>query len=141
MTADLPIGCRGLAQTYAAEAQAYVLHCTQVITEAGIKLMGTEGSPIMGQPIQGSSAVIGPDGRILSAAKTENEELIIAELDMNEVIKAKTFADASGHCNVLPAHPWDAGADGGADSRPDMLWLGADPTKKAVVRVSPAIEQ
>lgn len=85
--------------------------------------------------------MIGPDGRILSAAKMKNEELIVADLDMNEVVKAKTFADASGHCNVLPAQRQDLGADSGADSRPDMLWLGADPTKKAVVGVTPAIEK
>ena len=63
--------------------------------------MGTEGSPIMGRPIQGSSAVIGPDGRILTAANTTNEELVIADLDMEQVVKAKTFADASGHCNMI----------------------------------------
>ena len=101
--------------------------------------MGTEGSPVMGRPIQGSSAVIGPDGRILSAAKTNNEELIIADLDMQQVVKAKTFADAAGHCNVSPAHRGELGADSRADSRPDMLWLGADPSKKPVVRVTPTI--
>jgi len=101
--------------------------------------MGTEGSPIMGHPIQGSSAVIGPDGRILTAAKTANEELIIADLDMEQVVKAKTFADAGGHCNVLPVHRRKFGADSSTDSRPDMLWLGADPTTKSVVRITPAI--
>lgn len=63
--------------------------------------MGTEGSPIMGHPIKGSSAVIGPDGRILTAADSPNEELILADLDMSQVVKAKTFADASGHCKSL----------------------------------------
>lgn len=80
------------------ESQSYVLHTTQVIGDAGVKLMGTAGSPIMGQPIRGSSAVIGPDGRVLTAADTENEQLIIAELDMELVVKTKTFADAAGHC-------------------------------------------
>jgi len=101
--------------------------------------MGTEGSPLMGRPIQGSSAVIGPDGRILSTTKTANEELVIADLDMEQVVKAKTFADASGHCNFLPAYRCEIGTDRGADSRPDMLWLGADPTMKPVVRITPAI--
>lgn len=63
--------------------------------------MGTEGSPLMGHPVKGSSAVIGPDGRILSAADTENEQLIIADLDMSQVVKAKTFADAAGHCESI----------------------------------------
>lgn len=55
----------------------------------------------MGHPIRGSSAVIGPDGRILTAAETNNEELVVADLDMNEIVKTKTFADASGHCMCL----------------------------------------
>lgn len=134
--AKLVSGCRGLSQTYAVEAQAYVLHCTSVISDVGTKLMGTEGSPLMGHPIRGSSAVIGPDGRILTTAETENEKLIVADLDMSQVVKAKTFADASGHCKSLLWQGCQYNTDCGADSRPDMLWLGADPTTKAVVRVA-----
>jgi len=111
-------GCRAQSQSYAIESQAFVLHCTGVITEAGIEKMKTAGFPIMGTPIVGSSAVIGPDGRILSDAETANEKLIIADLDLSLVTKAKTFADASGHY-----------------SRPDMLWLGCDARLKKVVRV------
>lgn len=95
-------GCRGLSQTYAVEAQAYVLHTTQVITDAGTKLMGIEGSPLMGHPTQGSSAVIGPDGRMLTEAGSKNEELIIADLDLEQVVKTKIFADAGGHCKWSP---------------------------------------
>ena len=51
----------------------------------------------MGSPLEGSSAVIGPDGRILSG-RGKNEELLFADLDLAEIVKAKTFADASGHC-------------------------------------------
>nr|OQO18601.1 hypothetical protein B0A51_12089 [Rachicladosporium sp. CCFEE 5018] len=81
--------------------------------------MKTAGSPIMGSPVAGSSAIIGPDGRILKAAESGSEQLIIADLDMALVTKTKTFADAGGHY-----------------SRPDMLWLGADPTSKPIVRIS-----
>lgn len=99
--------------------------------------MNTEGSPIMGHQITGSSAVIGPDGRILSAANSPAEQLIIADLDMSQVVKAKTFADASGHCKIsaVCSNAMN-GANNSLDSRPDMLWLGADPTTKPVVRVS-----
>jgi nitrilase len=50
--------------------------------------MGTAGSPIMGRPIAGSSAVIGPDGRVLSTSDAD-EQLIIADLPLAEVTKAK----------------------------------------------------
>ena len=49
-------------------------------------------------PLLTKCQTVGPDGRILSAAQTANEELIIADLDLSLVTKAKTFADASGHC-------------------------------------------
>jgi nitrilase len=98
-----------------------VLSATTVISDAGIEAMGTKGSPLMGAPNKGSSAIIGPDGRILAGGygKTavENEKLVIADLDLREVTKARTFADACGHY-----------------SRPDLLWLGADRKKKSVVR-------
>jgi predicted amidohydrolase len=80
-------GCRNMAQAYAIESQSFVLHATCVITDAGTELMKTKGAPIMGASIVGSSAVIGPDGRILSAPETPNEQLIIADLDLNLVTK------------------------------------------------------
>lgn len=71
--------------------------------------MKTAGSPIMGTPIQGSSAIFGPDGRLLSEAGTPNEKLIVADLDLSAVIKNKTFADAAGHCKH--AKLWEAGTN------------------------------
>lgn len=111
------VGCRNISQSYAIESQAFVLHCTTVISEAAIQMMGTAGSPIMGHPNQGSSCIIGPDGRILSKTDNPNEKLVISDLDLSLVTKAKTFVDASGHY-----------------SRPDLMWLGVDETHKPVVR-------
>ncbi|KAI4171870.1 MAG: hypothetical protein LQ343_003947 [Gyalolechia ehrenbergii] len=114
-------GCLGLSQTYAVESGAFVLSATTVISENGIEAMGTKGSPIMGTPNQSSSAIIGPDGRILAGGagkgKVENEQLLIADIDLIECTKAKTFADACGHY-----------------SRPDLLWLGCDGRKKGLVK-------
>ena len=62
--------------------------------------MKTGGSPLMGAPIKGSSAVIGPDGRVLSASDTLNEQLILADLNLAEITKSRTFADAAGHCKL-----------------------------------------
>lgn len=125
-------GLRGTSQTYAIEAQAFVLHCTAVIGDQAIDFMKTNGAPVMGKSNIGSSVVIGPDGRILTPPG-ENEKLIFADLDLSQVTKAKTFADASGHCEYLEKF-------GGSmlmlsDSRPDLLWLGADPKAKASVRI------
>ena len=71
----------------------------------------------MGTVNSGSSVVIAPDGRLLTAMESPKEQLIFADLDLNDITKAKTFADARGHY-----------------SRPDLLWLGTDPVRKQVVR-------
>lgn len=94
-------GCRNQSQSYAIESQAFVLHCTGVLTEGGLEKMKTAGSPIMGAPVKGTSAIIAPDGRILSAPEAD-EQLIVADLDLSLVTKAKTFADAGGHCEYFP---------------------------------------
>jgi nitrilase len=81
-------------------------------------MFGTAGAPVMGSPNHGSSAVIGPDGRILAdGSKQKNETLVMCDLDMSQITKNKTFADASGHY-----------------SRPDLMWLGVDKERKGVVR-------
>lgn len=77
--------------------------------------MGTSGSPLMGTKNKGDSAVFGPDGRCLTK-RIEGEGLVFADLDLGQVTKAKTFADATGHY-----------------SRPDMLWLGSDSRDKNVI--------
>jgi nitrilase len=72
--------------------------------------MGTGSGAVMNSPGGGSSAVFGPDGRKLSQDLPENEEgIIYADLDYDEVLRAKSFIDVCGHY-----------------SRPDMLWLGVD---------------
>lgn len=83
------------------ESQSFVLHATSVLSDSGTKTMGTTGSPIMGSAINGSSAIIGPDGRILSKEEPSSEKLIFADLDLNLVTKTRTFADAGGHCESL----------------------------------------
>ena len=89
----------------------------------------------MGASIIGSSAIIGPDGRILSAPKTANEQLVVADLDLSLVTKTKTFADASGHCTFFGMISAIVVLTSPSDSRPDMLWLGADERHKRIVRV------
>ncbi|UKZ69342.1 uncharacterized protein TrAtP1_010350 [Trichoderma atroviride] len=115
MTAE---GSQTLSRTYAMESGSFVLHCTQVITEKGIKAMNTGGQPIMSTPGGGHSVVFGPDGRVMTEAIPEDEEgIIYAELDMDERVRTKMFVDSTGHY-----------------SRPDVLWLGVSPEIPTVVR-------
>ncbi|KIW18724.1 hypothetical protein PV08_03013 [Exophiala spinifera] len=111
-------GCRTLSQAYAIEAGSFVLHTTAVLSRKGIDLMRTESGIVMHTPGGGSSAIIGPDGRILSADLPEEEEgIIYADIDLDEVLKVKGFLDTCGHY-----------------SRPDLLWLGANTDPRPLKR-------
>lgn len=100
------------------ESGTFVLHCTQIITEKGIEAMKISGQAIMSTPGGGHTVIFGPDGRIITKSIPEDEEgIIYAELDMDELVRTKMFVDCTGHY-----------------SRPDVLWLGVSPEIPTVVR-------
>ncbi|KAL7944060.1 carbon-nitrogen hydrolase [Trichoderma barbatum] len=115
MTAE---GCKTLSRTYAIESGTFVLHCTAVITEGGVKTLGTAGGALMESPGGGHSTVFGPDGRRVTDLIDEaTEGIVYANLDMDELVVNKMFADCTGHY-----------------SRPDLLWLGVSQEIKPVIR-------
>ncbi len=118
-------GCHALSQTYAIEGSTFVLHCTAMITEAGVAAQGTAQGLIMNERGGGTSAVFGPDGRRLTAPLDPTTEgIVYADLDMDEITRIRTFAHCTGHY-----------------SRPDLLWLSTDGDVKATVRNNIAINK
>jgi predicted amidohydrolase len=100
------------------ESSAFVLHCTTVMTSAGISAHRSEGNPIMGHVGGGHSAVYGPDGRRLTKSLPPDQEgFIYADLPMDMLVSMRHFADPVGHY-----------------SRPELLWLGVDTSEKKHVR-------
>jgi len=96
------------------ESQTFVLSSTAVLSQKGIDRMNTSGGALMNSPGGGNSAIYGPDGRQLSKDLPETQEgIIYADLDFDEILKAKGFLDIAGHY-----------------SRPDLLWLGVDNREK-----------
>ncbi|KAI4942503.1 hypothetical protein J4E91_010101 [Alternaria rosae] len=110
-------GARSLSQVYAMESQSFVLHTTAVMSDAGIATLRTASGLTMNTPGGGSSAIFGPDGRLVADGPPETEEgFIYAELQLDDILKAKGFLDVCGHY-----------------SRPDLLWLGVDKKEKTHV--------
>ncbi|RMZ73125.1 aliphatic nitrilase [Pyrenophora seminiperda CCB06] len=107
-------GCHALSQAYAIESQSFVLHATAVLSSKAITLLQTSNGVTMNVPGGGSSAIFGPDGRMLAQGPEGTEEAFVyAELHPDEILKAKGFLDVCGHY-----------------SRPDLLWLGVDEREK-----------
>ncbi|ATY62512.1 cyanide hydratase [Cordyceps militaris] len=113
-------GISATVQVYAIESQAFVLHCTAVMSQRGIDLLRLSRGSLISTPGGGHSAVFGPDGAKLSVDIPEDEEgIIYATIDLDEILKARAFIDVCGHY-----------------SRPDLLWLGVDQGIKRHVRDS-----
>ncbi|KAL2673741.1 hypothetical protein Neosp_012184 [[Neocosmospora] mangrovei] len=103
-------GALVLAQAYAIETQTFTLHSSTVLTEKGIEKLGSRGGLLMSKPGGGTSAVIRPDGKIISTPLEPTAEgLVYADLNMDQGIMARSYLDICGHY-----------------SRPDLLWLGCD---------------
>lgn len=80
--------------------------------------MGTSGGALMSSSGGGSSAVFGPDGRRLTEpVDSTTETIIYADLDMDQIIATKMFADATGHY-----------------SRPDLMTLNVVRKVKKMVQ-------
>lgn len=68
----------------------------------------------------GFSGIFAPDGssvETLTKVGEHEEGLVIADLDLSEITRAKHWLDTVGHY-----------------SRPDLLWLGVDRREKSHVR-------
>ncbi|KAG9191054.1 cyanide hydratase [Alternaria panax] len=111
-------GASALSRVHAIEASTFVLCCHPIISATGIAAHRVEGNPLFGHIGGGDSAVYGPDGRRMTEPiGLDVEGFVFAELNMDELISIRLFADSVGHY-----------------SRPDLLWLGADSREKKHVK-------
>lgn len=121
-------GCFNLSQVYAIESGAYILHCTAVCNDKGIETLNTKPGLLFQAPGGGQSAVVGPDGRRLTAPLEEGnpsaEGIVYADLDLTRGVTNRGFLDVVGHY-----------------SRPDLLWLGVDKEEKKHVVVRNGVQK
>ena len=126
-----------VSSVYAAEGQCYFLAPCGVISEEMVKLMADTPPKQELLPRGGGHAMIfGPDGAPLCDYLDENAEgLLYADIDLDAIAIAKSFADPAGHysrpdvtrllLNTSPVTPveilsavpdWENGAEEEADS-------------------------
>ena len=86
-----------ILQQYAYEGKVFVISASDFISpETQEELRGDLEVSEMGG---GSSGIYGPRGQILAKAKTDREEILYADVDPEEIIKAKMSHDITGHYN------------------------------------------
>jgi len=87
------------SQMYAAEGQCFVVApCGMVSEEMMDVLCENEEHKTLIRAGGGHAVIYGPDGKLLVDKLPEDQEgLLIADLDMNEITIAKVFADPVGH--------------------------------------------
>jgi len=86
-------------QVYALEGQCFVLMAVPVVDKCMVDiLVDTEEKSVFFQEGGGFGNIFGPDGRSLIATLPETEEgLLIADIDLSQIVSAKWLADPVGH--------------------------------------------
>ncbi|KAF4631072.1 hypothetical protein G7Y89_g7063 [Cudoniella acicularis] len=118
-------GSKALSQTHSIEGGTFTLYCNAVLQASTCTLMDVAGAPLYGLAGGGYTAIYGPDGAQISKSTLgpEEEGLVIADCDIDEITRNKHFLDTYGHY-----------------SRPDLLWLGVDYNAKPHVRATPVVK-
>ncbi len=82
---------------YAFEAGAFVISATSILTADIIDELAEGSGTSKLQPGGGYSAIVGPRGNYLAGPERDREGLISAELDFDEIVRAKIIVDGQGH--------------------------------------------
>ena len=86
-----------ILQQYAFEGHLFVISASDYFSADIREAMGEAATGV--ELGGGSSAIYGPRGQIIAKAKPDREEILVAEIDLEDLIKTKMFTDTTGHYN------------------------------------------
>jgi aliphatic nitrilase len=86
-----------LIRHHAAEAGCFVVNATAWLTEDQIAKISPEEGPRRGLRGGCMTAIISPEGNHIVPPLTEGEGILVADLDMNLIVKRKRMMDSVGH--------------------------------------------
>ena len=92
-------------RNYAWETQSFVIHASgyqdEKFTQANLAAQGGESaSPLieaMAPLMAGTTGIVGPNGKHLAGPVRRGEEIVYADLDPADRLRAKFMVDAAGH--------------------------------------------
>ncbi len=99
-TADARDAWHATLQHIACEGRCFVLGCNQFVTKDMYPSDVDGLEELEKQPevlCRGGSAIIAPWGKVLAGPLYGKEDILFAELDMNDVVKSKVDFDVVGH--------------------------------------------
>jgi aliphatic nitrilase len=86
-----------ILQQYSDEGNLFIISSSDYISEEFKDLLGKDGEDA--RTGGGSSGIYGPRGKILAKASADREEIIYAEVNMEDVVRSKMMRDIVGHYN------------------------------------------
>ncbi len=99
-TADSRDTWQATIQHIACEGRCFVLGCNQFVTKEMYPTDLQEHHDLIEQPdimCRGGSAIISPLGEVIAGPLYDQEGILYAELDLDEIVRAKVDFDAVGH--------------------------------------------
>lgn len=119
-TADARDSWQATVRHIACEGRCFVLSCNQYVTKEMMPAHILELEDLSAQPdvlCRGGSVVVSPAGEVLAGPLYDQEGILVAQLDMAQVVEGKLDFDVTGHY-----------------ARPDIFQLSVDETPRHTVK-------
>jgi nitrilase len=99
-TADSSDGWQATIRHIALEGRVFVISCNQYVTRSSYPADFELPEALARAPeviCRGGSAIIAPDGRYLAGPLYGEEGILVADLDLGEVVQGRQLLDVAGH--------------------------------------------